>query len=310
MRILFMGTPEFAIPSLQILLDHNYPIVSVATAADKPKGRGREMALSPVKQFAVSRKLPILQPENLKDPQFVRAVRALEADLIVVVAFRILPKEIYSLPRLGAFNLHASLLPKYRGAAPINWAIIKGESETGVTTFFLQEKVDTGSVILQARVRIGAEETAGELHDKLAEVGAEIVFQTVRLIELGKAVTHSQDDQQATPAPKIFREHCRIDWNNPTSSVHNFIRGLSPSPCAWTTHGGKVLKIYKAQVIQSAARGTDSPGTIEEVGPKSLHVATGDSTISILEIQQEGKRRMGAEEFLRGYPLHPGDKFA
>ena len=304
-----MGTPDFAISSLRILLEHDYTVISVITVPDKPRGRGQGIAFSPVKKFALEHNLPILQPENLKDAEFVSAVRALEPDLIVVVAFRILPQEVYSIPRFGTFNLHASLLPKYRGAAPINWAIIEGETETGVTTFFLQEKVDTGSIILQARVKIGADETAGELHDKLATVGAEIVLQTVYLIELGKAKPRAQEEGRVTPAPKIFKESCRINWNNPSPKVHNFVRGLSPYPCAWTSHGGKALKIYRTQLSPSMTLESKTPGTIVEVGKKSLRVATNGDPISILEIQQEGKKRMGVEEFLRGYPLQQDDRF-
>ena len=305
-----MGTPDFAVSSLRILLEHHHSIVAVVTAPDKPRGRGQEITFSPIKQFALENALPILQPQDLKDPVFVSSARTLQPDLIVVVAFRILPKELYSIPKQGAFNLHASLLPKYRGAAPINWAIINGETETGVTTFFLQEKVDTGSLILQARVKIGVDETAGELHDKLAAVGAEIVLQTVHLIELGKVNLRSQNDSHATPAPKIFKDDCRINWNNPSVSVHNFVRGLSPYPCAWTTHAGKVLKIYRTQLSRSVDVGSKSSGTIVDVGKKSLYVAAKGETISILEIQQEGKKRMGVEEFLRGYSLHEDDKFA
>lgn len=308
MRIMFMGTPGFAIPSLRILLEHDHTIVSVVTVPDKPRGRGQEIAFSPVKEFALDRKLPVLQPTNLKDPGFVSAVRALRADLIVVVAFRILPKEVFSLPSQGTFNLHASLLPRYRGAAPINWAIMNGETETGVTTFFLQEKVDTGSIILQARVKIGPDETAGELHDKLAEVGAEIVLQTVRLIELGKANTRGQDDNRASLAPKIFKDDCRIDWGNPSLRVHNFVRGLSPHPCAWTTHGGRVLRIYRTQLPHIDALVQKPPGSVVEVTKRSLRISTGDQTIAIAELQLEGKKRMGIEEFLRGYPLEEGER--
>ena len=309
MRIVFMGTPDFAIPSLRILLEHDHTIATVVTAADKPRGRGQEVSNSPVKQFAVDHDLSVLQPENLNDPAFADAVRSLRPDLIVVVAFRILPKVIYTIPRLGAFNLHASLLPKYRGAAPIHWAIINGETETGVTTFFLREKVDTGSVILQARVKIGPDETAGELHDTLAAVGAEIVLQTVHLIELGKANPRVQDDREASPAPKIFKDDCRIKWNDPGLKVHNFVRGLSPYPCAWTNHDGRVLKIYRTERSPSPALKPGTPGTIVEVGKKCLRIATSGDTISVLEIQQEGKRRMGVEEFLRGYPLHVDEQF-
>jgi len=309
MRIVFMGTPAFAVPSLRTLLEQDHTIATVVTAPDKPKGRGQEIAFSPVKEFALSRQLALLQPERLKDQSFVSALQALQPDLVVIVAFRILPKEVFSIPRFGAFNLHASLLPKYRGAAPINWAIMNGETETGVTTFFLQEKVDTGSIILQARVKIGEDETAGELHDKLADVGAEIVLQTVRLIELGRIHPRNQDDTEATPAPKIFREDCRVDWTNSSLKIHNFVRGLSPHPCAWTNHERRVLKIYKTQLPRVTKPETQTPGTIVESGAKTLRIATGDSSISILEIQQEGKRRMGIEEFLRGYPVHQEEKF-
>ncbi|HTP12455.1 MAG TPA: methionyl-tRNA formyltransferase, partial [Bacteroidota bacterium] len=207
------------------------------------------------------------------------------------------------------FNLHASLLPKYRGAAPINWAIINGETETGVTTFFLQDRVDTGSVILQARVKIGADETAGELHDKLSDVGAEIVLQTVRLIELGKASPRAQDDALASPAPKIFKDDCRIDWKKPATAVHNVVRGLSPHPCAWTTHAGKVIRIFRTGPQPAASGQLTQPGSVVEVGKKNLTVATGQGVISILELQQEGRKRMGVEEFLRGYVLVPNDRF-
>lgn len=309
MRIVYMGTPAFAIPSLQLLLDHGHTIAAVVTAPDKPRGRGQEITFTPVKQSALRHSLPILQPENLKDPHFISALTDLHPDLIVVVAFRILPKEVFTIPKYGAMNLHASLLPKYRGAAPINWAIIKGEKETGVTTFFLQDKVDTGSMILQARVKIGPDETAGDLHDTLADVGAEIVLQTVRLIELDKANPRPQESALATPAPKIFKEDCRIDWRMPNQDVHNFVRGLSPHPCAWTTYQGKVLRIYRTQMHATITSPRKSPGTIAEVGKQLLHVATADGVISVLDIQQEGRKKMGIEEFLRGYPIKAEDKF-
>jgi methionyl-tRNA formyltransferase len=308
MRIVYMGTPDFAVPSLQLLLERNHSIVSVVTAPDKPRGRGQEVSFTPVKKFALERGLPLLQPENLSDPAFIATLRELDPDLIVVVAFRILPKIVYQIPRLGAFNLHASLLPRLRGAAPINWAIINGEKETGVTTFFLQDKVDTGSILLQARVKIGPDTTAGELHDLLASVGGEIVLQTVHLIELGKMNPRQQDNSLATPAPKIFKEDCKINWNSPASVVHNFIRGLSPHPCGWTLHNGKVLRIYRTQVVPSESSATKEPGTIVEAGKRTLRVATAQNTISVLEIQQEGKKRMGVEEFLRGYTLVPDEK--
>ncbi len=306
MRIIFMGTPEFAIPSLDILLKNNYPIVAVVTAPDKPRGRGQELSPTPIKEFALKHHLPIFQPESPKDKQFVQNLRSLSPGLIVVVAFRILPKEVFEIPKYGAFNLHASLLPKYRGAAPIHWAIINGETETGVTTFFLQEKVDTGNVILQARVKIGEDETAGELHDKLAEVGAEIALQTVRLIELEKAHPRSQDESKATPAPKIDKEMCRIDWSKSAREVHNFVRGLSPTPCAYTFHHDKMLKIYRTTIrdLQNS-----KPGEVVHVDKNSLLVGTGSGVITVLEIQQEGRKKMGIEEFLRGYQIKKGDRF-
>lgn len=310
MRIVFMGTPEFAVPSLRVLLEHHYEIPAVVTASDKPRGRGRQVGFSPIKNFALERKLPILQPERLNDPAFVRQLASLKPDLIVVVAFRILPKDVFTIPRFGSFNLHASLLPKYRGAAPIHWAIINGETETGVTTFFLQEKVDTGSVILQARVRIGPDETAGELHDKLAEVGAEVVLQTVRLIELGKATPRPQDDRLATPAPKIYKDDCRIDWTKSAQQVHNLVRGLSPTPCAWTMHAAKQLKIYRTAIdTGQTPSGNAKPGEVVRAEKDQLLVNTGDGVIVVREIQQEGRKRMSVEEFLRGYPLRVGDRF-
>ena len=309
MRIIFMGTPEFALPSLQILLDNTYDVVGVVTTPSKPQGRGQKVASSPIKKFAAERKFPLLQPESLKRPDFISAVKNLQPDLIVVVAFRILPKEVFTIPRLGSFNLHASLLPKYRGAAPINWAIINGEQETGVTTFFLQEKVDTGSVILQARVKIGPNETAGELHDTLSDVGAEIVLQTVRLIELGKAQPRIQDETLASPAPKIFKEDCKIDWSKSSSQVHNFIRGLSPHPCAWTLHQEKILRLYITELPKdfSVEHKTGS-GEIVEVRKDQILVQTRDGIVSVLELQQEGRKRMETAEFLRGYNLKIGDR--
>lgn len=300
-----MGTPDFAVPSLEILLTNHYPIQAVVTAPDKPRGRGRLLSPTPIKETALTHHLPILQPVSLDDASFVREIQRLRPDLLVVVAFRILPREVFSIPRLGAFNLHASLLPKYRGAAPINWAIINGETETGVTTFFLQEKVDTGSMILQARTPITPEDDAGTLHDKLAEIGAEMVLHTVRLIEQGKAVSHTQDDLLATPAPKIFKEDCRINWDQPAEKIHNFVRGLSPHPTAYTTHEGRLIKIYKTHIGDEVAR--EVAGTVKVQG-SGFKVCTSDRMIEIEELQQEGRKRMSAEEFLRGYNIASGER--
>ena len=307
MRILFLGTPEFAVPSLRILLDHSYEVSGVVTAPDKPRGRGQQVSFTPIKDFALHHHLPILQPEHLTDSKFVSEVQLLAPDLIVVVAYRILPYEIYAVPKLGSFNLHASLLPKYRGAAPIHWAIMNGEKESGVTTFFLQEKVDTGSILLQARVKIGPDETAGELHDTLSEVGAEIVLQTVRLIERGMAKPVMQNNSLACPAPKIFNHDCRIDWNKSTQQVHDFIRGLSPHPASWTMHNSKIIKFYRTKIEEASPK---IPGMVLQRTDSALLVGTGNGAVSIIEIQQQGKRRLGIEEFLRGYSITEGEIFA
>ncbi|MBI5473700.1 MAG: methionyl-tRNA formyltransferase [Ignavibacteriae bacterium] len=302
-----MGTPDFAAPSLETLLANHYQINAVVTAPDKPRGRGRELSPTPIKSVALKHSLPVLQPEKLKDPSFVNEVKALKPDLIIVVAFRILPPEIFTIPRLGSFNLHASLLPKYRGAAPINWAIINGETETGVTSFLLQEKVDTGNVLLQARLPILPDDDAGTLHDKLAEVGAEIVLHTVRLIEQGKAIPRPQDDTLASPAPKIFKEDCRIDWHQPAEHIQNRIRGLAPYPAAFSTHKGKVIKIYRTHVVEEPAKGQPGEIVVRNLG---FAVCARDKMIAIEELQQEGRKRMTVGEFLRGYKIASGEELA
>jgi methionyl-tRNA formyltransferase len=301
-----MGTPEFAVPSLRILLDHSYDISGVVTAPDKPRGRGQQMSFTLIKEFALHHHLTILQPEDLKDSKFISDVQQLAPDLMVVVAFRVLPREVYTIPKLGSFNLHASLLPKYRGAAPINWAIINGEKESGVTTFFLQDKVDTGSILLQARVNIGMDETAGELHDELSAVGAKVVLQTVQLIEFGKAQPRLQNDSLACPAPKIFKSDCHIDWKKSSQQVHDFIRGLSPHPASWTMHNGKTIKMYRTKIVEAQSK---EAGIVLQRTNDTLLVGTGNGAVSILEIQQEGKRRLGIEEFLRGYTIEAGELF-
>jgi methionyl-tRNA formyltransferase len=302
-----MGTPEFAVPSLRILLDHSYEISGVVTAPDKPRGRGQQVSFTPIKDFALHHSLTILQPEHLTDSNFVSDVQQLAPDLIVVVAFRILPLEIYTVPKLGSFNLHASLLPKYRGAAPIHWAIINGEKESGVTTFFLQEKVDTGSILLQARVNIGPDETAGELHDTLSEVGAEIVLHTVRLIERGKAQPIMQNDSLACPAPKIFNHDCRIDWKKSSQQIHDFVRGLSPHPASWTMHKSKIIKLYRTKIEDASPQ---TPGMVLRRTNDALLIGTGNGVVSVMDIQQQGKRRLGIEEFLRGYSISEGELLA
>jgi len=298
LRIVFMGTARFAVPALERLVGNGFAIPAVVTGPDRPRGRGRELSPTPVKEAASGSGLNVLQPERLKDAAFAEAIRSLGPDLIVVVAFRILPPEVFRIPRLGSINLHASLLPRYRGAAPINRAIMNGEVETGVTTFFLEESVDTGNILLQARTPILPDDDAGTLHDRLADVGAEILLHTVRLVEQGKAVPRPQDPSQASPAPKIFKEDCRIDWHAPAENVRNHIRGLSPHPAAFTTHGGRVLKLFRAHIVA----GSLPPGTVD-IMKDSLFVGTADDPLAIDDLQQEGKKRMTAPEFLRGYRI-------
>lgn len=306
-RIIFMGTPEFAVPSLDILIRNQYPIPAVVTAPDKPRGRGQELSPTPIKERAEQAGIPILQPERLNESGFVARLREVAPDLIVVVAFRILPREVFTIPRLGSFNLHASLLPKFRGAAPISWAIINGEKETGATTFLLEEKVDTGGILVQRSIPIGPDDDAGTIHDRLAVIGAEAVLETVKKLEAGKIEVIRQDNALASKAPKIFKDDCRIAWDRPAERVRDFIRGLSPYPAAFTVHGvhGKVLKIYRAEVLDRPASGT--PGEVRVEG-ENLTVATADKQLRLLELQQEGRRRMTAAEFLRGYPVRSGEK--
>ena len=302
-----MGTPDFAVPSLEALCQAGYPILTVVTGADKPRGRGQRLTPTPVKQSALRHNIPVLEPPSVKDPAFAEQILRLKPDLAVVVAFRILPPSVFMIPRLGTFNLHASLLPRYRGAAPINWAIMNGETETGVTTFFLEQAVDTGATLVRARVPIEPEDDAGTLHDRLAEVGARAVLETVRMIERGQAEPQPQDHGEATPAPKIFKEQCRIFWNRPAAQLHNFVRGLSPHPAAWTMHGDHLLKIYKTRLVRGGSSGV--PGLLT-VTDASLRVAAQDGEVEILELQQEGRRRMTAAEFLRGYSLNTGDRWS
>jgi methionyl-tRNA formyltransferase len=303
MRIVFMGTPEFAVPSLAALLRHGAEVAGVVTVPDKPAGRGLRSTASPIKQFAETHGLPVLTPDSLRDPRFLEELKALRPECAVVVAFRILPPDVYLCPPFGTFNLHASLLPKYRGAAPINWAVINGESETGVTTFFLREKVDTGDVILQKKTPIGPDDSAGDVHDRLAVIGAEAVVETVRLIATGRAATLPQDDSLASPAPKIFTDDCRIDWSRSAPDVHNFIRGLSPRPGAFTRLGGRVLKIFRSVVVP----GESAPNPGEVICSEGrLKIGTGGGVVEVLDLQMEGKKRLSAAEFLRGANLNSG----
>ena len=300
MNIIFMGTPEFAVPSLRILLNSHHKIQAVVTVPDKPKGRGQQLAQSDIKKFALEQGLNILQPVSLKDDEFTEEIKSYSPDLIVVVAFRILPKNIFKIPKYGSINLHASLLPKYRGAAPINWAIINGERETGVTTFFLQEKVDTGNIIMQNAVDINADDTAGTLHDKLMDLGAQTVFDTVELIEnsSGNLPAVKQNNGEATPAPKIFKEDCKINFDQSVDKVYDFIRGLSPYPGAYTEYNGKIMKIYST--IKSHWDSLKGPGRFF-VKEGKLYVSCLNEFLEVTELQLEGKRRMNSVEFLNGH---------
>ncbi len=300
LRIVFMGTPEFAVPSLKILLEHGYEVVGVITTADKLGGRGKKQLLeSAVKQYAKEQGLRILQPVKLRDPEFLEELKSLNANLQVVVAFRMLPEVVWAMPEKGTFNLHGSLLPKYRGAAPINWAIIKGEQQTGVTTFFLKHEIDTGSILYQEALPIGENETAGDLHDRMMKLGAQTVLRTVQAIEKDEVDPQPQDDSLATKAPKIFHETCEINFDQPTQEVHNFIRGLSPYPAAWTTLEDKQLKVLRTTKLLEDHQ--LPPGKIISDNKKSIKIATQDGFVEVHELQLQGRKRMETADFLNGY---------
>lgn len=300
MRIVFMGTPEFAVPSLQILHENGCDIVGVITAPDKPKGRGKKLQGTPVKEYAESVGLQVLQPTNLKSEEFLSELRALKADLQIVVAFRMLPEVVWNMPAGGTFNLHGSLLPQYRGAAPINWAIMNGEKETGVTTFFLKHEIDTGSVILQEKEAIGTEDTVGDVYTRLMHKGADLVLKTVRTIESGHVDLKPQvESDQLKSAPKIHKETCEIDWTKESETIRDFVRGLSPYPAAWTTLGGKKFKVYK---VQSAEREPNKAvGEFETDNKTYLSVKTNDGWLDLIDLQMEGKKRMPVDDLLRGF---------
>jgi len=302
MRIVFMGTPDFAVASLDILVQNGYDIVGVITAPDKPAGRGLQLQESAVKKYAVSKGLKVLQPEKLKNPEFLEELRALKADLQVVVAFRMLPEAVWDMPPLGTINVHASLLPDYRGAAPINWAIINGEKVSGVTTFKLQHAIDTGNILYNAQVNIREDETAGELHDDLMQTGAQVLLKTVNALAAGTAEEKPQpelDHAQIKHAPKIFKEDCRINWEQPLDKIYNLVRGLSPYPTAWTTLQDKQLKIFKA--TKEHTKPAVAPGQPVTDQKSFLKIAAPDGYLVLQEIQLEGKKKMDVEAFLRGY---------
>lgn len=306
LRIVFMGTPEFAVASLDALVKAGCNIVGVITAPDKAAGRGMQLQQSAVKKYAVENNLHVLQPEKLKDPGFLQQLRSLNADLQVVVAFRMLPEAVWNMPPMGSVNLHGSLLPQYRGAAPINWAVINGEKETGVTTFKLKHEIDTGDILLQESFPIGENETAGEVHDKMKEIGAELLVKTIKgladgsLTETPQNTKHETQNTKLLYAPKIFSETCRVDWKKPVDEVYNLIRGLAPYPTAFTTLQGKILKIYKAERIDGLGSSIVA-GNFETDQKTYLRFACNNGYISIIELQLEGKKKMLTTDFLRGY---------
>lgn len=300
LRIVFMGTPEFAVASLAALVDAGCNIVGVITAPDKPAGRGMKLQASAVKKYALEKNLPVLQPEKLKNPEFLEQLQSLKADLQIVVAFRMLPEVVWNMPPMGTINLHSSLLPEYRGAAPINWAIINGEKETGVTTFKLQHEIDTGPVLLQEKIEIGATENAGSLHDKMMEVGANLLVKTV--IQLAtNTIQETPQPQIDNPktASKIYTETCQVNWDQPAQDIYNLIRGLSPFPAAFTYIGNKKLKIFNAAIEKASV--TLKPGQMETDGHSYLKFTANDGYLLLTDIQLEGKKRMPVADFLRGY---------
>lgn len=336
LRIVYMGTPEFAVESLRSLVEGGYNVVGVITMPDKPVGRhGSVLQASPVKQYAAQHGIKVLQPEKLKDPEFIEELRSLHADLQIVVAFRMLPEIVWNMPRLGTFNLHASLLPQYRGAAPINWAVINGDTETGITTFFLQHEIDTGDIIQQVHVPISDTDNVGDVHDRLMLLGGRLVTETVDNILAGTihpipqeeliSQSSSQNSQPLPlrPAPKIFHETCQINWNQPTKIIYDFIRGLSPYPAAWTTlaflqesqdkldsgQANQQVKIYETEKITNSHKEGINPGTLLSDSKSYIHVVTSDGLLSIKVLQLAGKKRMPVQDFLRGFHFQEGMQF-
>lgn len=306
LKIVFFGTPEFAVESLDALIKNDYNVVGVVTMPDKPAGRGHKLYQSDVKRYAVEHNLNILQPEKLKSEEFLESLRTLGADLFIVIAFRMLPRDVWQMPRLGTFNLHASLLPKYRGAAPINRAVMNGDTETGVTTFFLKHEIDTGDMIMQRKIEILPEDNVGDVHDKLMHLGAGMVVETVNAIINETLTTTPQPEGEFSPAPKIFKEDCRLNWQKTSAEVHNHVRGLSPYPAAWTViveDSGRPLecKIFSSRLSDSDVEGA-SAGKIKTDG-KRMFVACSDKWLEIIELQPAGKKRMATDAFLLGY--HP-----
>lgn len=294
-----MGTSEFAVPGLRRLLENGFDIAAVITAPDKPKGRGKQTGISPVKDFAIKKGLDILQPPNLKDPKFQENLRSYQADVQIITAFRMLPESVWNMPPMGSYNLHASLLPDYRGAAPINWAIMNGETETGVTVFKLKHEIDTGNILFQEKEPIYPEDNVGALYERLMNKGAELLVKAAGTLANGNVELREQKAPEAKIAPKIFREDCKIDWQKKPAEIHNKVRGLSPRPAAWTILDGKVLKIYEAMV--SPMTYPEGAGNIQSDNKTYLDITNNNGALRLLEVQLQGKKRMKAENFLRGY---------
>jgi methionyl-tRNA formyltransferase len=303
LKIVFMGTPEFAVASLDALVKAGCNIVGVVTAPDKPAGRGMKLTESAVKKYGVEHNLKVLQPEKLRSPVFLEELKTLNADLQIVVAFRMLPEAVWNMPAMGTINLHGSLLPQYRGAAPINWAVINGEKETGVTTFKLKHEIDTGDILLQERFAIGADETAGEVHDRMKGIGAVVLVETVKGLAEDKLqeIPQSSFSGELKHAPKIFTETCKIDWNRSADEIHNLVRGLSPFPGAFTYLNDKMLKVYKSS--KEIIVHTNAPGEIVSDGKTFLKFSCSNGYVHILDLQLEGKKKMNVADFLRGYRL-------
>lgn len=299
LRIIYLGTPDFAVPGLELLVKSGYHVVAVVTAPDKPSGRGLTLQYSDIKKAALALNIPVLQPEKLKDPAFIEELKSYRANLQIVVAFRMLPEVVWNMPSIGTFNLHGSLLPQYRGAAPINWAIINGEKETGLTTFFLQHEIDTGDILLQIKEPIHEEDTFELLYNRLKNSGAELILNTVQLIEKGNYKTIPQNTKQILkPAPKIFKETCQIDWHKSEEEIYNFVRGLSPYPCAWTSLNGKTYKVIAVKKTNDNSSTQEIGSTLQE--GHRVYVTCQKGKIELIEIQAEGKKRMKMEEYLRG----------
>jgi len=312
MKIVFMGTPDFGIPSLEKLIANGYEISAVVTAPDKERGRGKKVTPTPIKEYALIKGIQVLSPISLRNIDFIEGLNRINADLFITVAFRILPREVYTLSKFGSINLHGSLLPKYRGAAPIQWAIINGDTETGLTTFLLEDKVDTGNIILQEKILIDPEDNFGTLYNKMKIVGSDLLLSTVKMIESGNVIYQKQEDSLATPAPKITKEICKIDWSKSAEEIHNLVRGLSPHPAAFFEINGRVFKIYKTKVLEITEKNIVSDSSLVnpillkdriEQTKNELFIHTTKGKLQILELQPEGRKRITTEEFLRGYSL-------